>query len=92
MGVRESLMRLRGVFGGAGASYLGMAFFWACSMLTFRSTILLSGESATPGSQTLVVVLSFLANAGTLFAGSALVERKPDFVDKLPRWIHCLMV
>ena len=92
LGVRESLMRLRGVFGGAGAGYLGMAFFWACSMLTFRSTILLSGESATPGSQTLVVVLSFLANAGTLFAGSALVESKPDFVDKLPRWIPCLMV
>ena len=28
--------------------YLGLAFFWACSMLTFRSSILLTGESDVP--------------------------------------------
>ena len=30
--------------------HLGLAFFWACSMLTFRSSILLSGPVNTTGS------------------------------------------
>lgn len=30
--------------------YLGLAFFWACSMLTFRSAILLTGNADTPNS------------------------------------------
>ena len=45
--------------------YLGLAFFWACSMLTFRSAILLTGNADTPEFNTLVVVVSFLANMTT---------------------------
>ena len=46
--------------------YLGLAFFWACSMLTFRSSILLTGAADTPQYNTLIVVVSFLANMTVL--------------------------
>lgn len=57
--------------------YLGLAFFWACSMLTFRSSILLTGAADTPQYNTLIVVVSFLANMTVLLGVSALVERAP---------------
>ena len=52
--------------------YLGLAFFWACSMLTFRSSILLTGAADTPQYNTLIVVVSFLANMTVLLGVSAL--------------------
>lgn len=58
--------------------YLGLAFFWACSMLTFRSSILLTGAADTPQYNTLIVVVSFLANMTVLLGVSALVERAPE--------------
>ena len=60
--------------------YLGLAFFWACSMLTFRSSILLTGAADTPQYNTLIVVVSFLANMTVLLGVSALVERAPEKV------------
>ncbi|MFR7651158.1 MAG: LuxR family transcriptional regulator, partial [Eggerthella lenta] len=48
--------------------HVGLAFFWACSMLTFRSSILLQGPANTPELETLVVLVSFIANMTTLFA------------------------
>lgn len=66
--------------------HVGLAFFWACSMLTFRSSILLSGEANTPGFETLVVIVSFVANMTTLLALAAWVENDPDRIDRLPSW------
>lgn len=66
--------------------HLGLAFFWACSMLTFRSSILLSGPLNTTGYQTLVVIVSFVANMTTLFLIASRMERNPSFYDKLPAW------
>ena len=64
--------------------HLGLAFFWACSMLTFRSSILLSGPVHSTGYQTLVVIISFVANMTTLFVVASRMERDPSFYDKLP--------
>lgn len=64
--------------------HVGMAFFWACSMLTFRSSILLSGPLNTTGYQTLVVIVSFVANMTTLFFIASRVENNPTFYAKLP--------
>ena len=66
--------------------HVGMAFFWACSMLTFRSSILLSGEANTAGFETLVVIVSFVANMTTLLAVAAWVENDPDRIDRMPDW------
>ena len=63
--------------------HLGLAFFWACSMLTFRSSILLSGPVNTTGYQTLVVIISFVANMTTLFLVASRTERDHSFYDKL---------
>lgn len=89
--------------GGAGASparpgpalhprYLGLALFWACSMLTFRSSILLNGPADTPEFNTLVTVVSFLANMTTLLSISTLVESDPSNLAKLPPWLFCALV
>jgi len=48
--------------------HVGMAFFWACSMLTFRSSILLSGILDSPLPASIVTLISFTANMTTLFA------------------------
>ena len=64
--------------------HVGLAFFWACSMLTFRSSILLSGPVNTTGYQTLVVIISFVANMTTLFLVASRTERDHSFYDKLP--------
>ena len=66
--------------------HVGMAFFWACSMLTFRSSILLAGEANTPEWETIVVILSFVANMTTMLALAAWVENDPDSIDRLPSW------
>ncbi|WP_325063575.1 helix-turn-helix transcriptional regulator [Arabiibacter massiliensis] len=73
--------------------HLGLAFFWACSMLTFRSSILLSGPFDTTGHQTLVVIVSFVANMTTLFLVASRMERTPAFYDRLPApaFTACIM-
>ncbi len=72
--------------------YLGMACFWACSMLTFRSSILLTGEANSPECNTLVVIVSFLANMTVLLSISALVERASSSLTKLPAWLFCASI
>lgn len=72
--------------------YLGLALFWACSMLTFRSSILLNGPADTPEFNTLVTVVSFLANMTTLLSISTLVESDPNNLAKLPSWLFCTFV
>lgn len=71
------------------ARYMGLALFWACSMLTFRSSILLNGPTDTPEFNTLVTAVSFLANMTTLLSISTLVESNPDNLAKLPPWLFC---
>lgn len=66
--------------------HLGLAFFWACSMLTFRSSILLSGSANTPEYESLVVIVSFVANMTTMLAVAAWVENDPVRIDRLPIW------
>lgn len=72
--------------------YLGLALFWACSMLTFRSSVLLSGPADTPEFNTLVTVVSFLANMTTLLSISTIVESNPDNLAKLPAWVFCALI
>lgn len=55
---------------------VGMAFFWACSMLTFRSSVLLSGDLDTPLIQTIIVVASFTANMTVLILVSFWIESR----------------
>ncbi len=64
--------------------HVGMGFFWACSMLTFRSSILLSGNADSPSLATLVTVLSFVANMTALFLFAARAERSPHFYQRIP--------
>lgn len=72
--------------------HVGLAFFWACSMLTFRSSILLSGGANTPGHETFVVLVSFIANMTVLFAVAAFMERNPAVFDHLPGALFCACV
>lgn len=65
--------------------HLGMAFFWASSMLTFRSSILLSGNAGTPAIATMVTVVSFTVNMTVLFLLAARAERTPDFFAHIPQ-------
>ena len=44
------------------ARYLGLAVFWACSMLTFRSSITLSGQAQTPEMSTCLLYTSDAAD------------------------------
>ena len=69
--------------------HVGLAFFWACSMLTFRSSILLAGPANTPDYETFVVLASFIANMTTLFAMAAFMERDPSVFDRLPGRLFC---
>ena len=61
-------------------------------MLTFRSSILLQGPANTPELETLVVLVSFIANMTTLFAIAALMERDPHTFDRLPGWLFCAFI
>lgn len=72
--------------------HVGMAFFWACSMLTFRSSILLHGAANTPEYETFVVIVSFVANMTALFAIAAWMERDPTTFDRLPGGLFCASV
>ena len=72
--------------------HVGLAFFWACSMLTFRSSILLAGPANTPGYETFVVLVSFVANMTTLFAMAAFMERNPSVIDRLPGKLFCACI
>ncbi len=64
--------------------HVGMAFFWACSMLTFRSSILLSGILDSPLPASIVTLISFTANMTTLFAFASVAERNPLFFKRIP--------
>ncbi len=66
--------------------HVGMAFFWACSMLTFRSSILLSGEADTPEIGTIVTIASFVANMTVMLSVAGWVENDPKRIDRLPAW------
>ncbi|GAA6487722.1 hypothetical protein K270103H11_02890 [Gordonibacter urolithinfaciens] len=55
-------------------------------MLTFRSSILLSGAANTPEYESLVVIVSFVANMTTMLAVAAWVENDPVRIDRLPTW------
>ena len=61
-------------------------------MLTFRSSILLQGPANTPELETLVVLVSFIANMTTLFAIAAFMERDPHTFDRLPGWLFCAFI
>ena len=61
-------------------------------MLTFRSSILLQGPANTPELETLVVLVSFIANMTTLFAIAAFMERDPHTFDRLPGWLFCALI
>lgn len=72
--------------------HVGMGFFWACSMLTFRSSVLLSGAANTPEYESLVVIVSFVANMTAMLAVAAWVENDPVRIDRLPLWPSAALV
>lgn len=72
--------------------HLGLGFFWACSMLTFRSTFLLAESIITPETETFVVIVSFAVNAALLLGVSSLIEKNPKLYDKLPALLFVLFI
>ena len=72
--------------------HVGLAFFWACSMLTFRSSILLVGPANTPEFETLVVIASFVVNMTTLFAIASRIEQDPRSFERLPSGLFCASI
>ncbi|WP_439653129.1 helix-turn-helix transcriptional regulator [Raoultibacter phocaeensis] len=72
--------------------HIGLAFFWACSMLTFRSSILLVGSANTPEIETLVVIASFVVNMTVLFAIAARIEGNPHAFERLPAGLFCASI
>lgn len=63
--------------------HVGLAFFWACSMLTFRSSLLLEGLADNTSCQTLIVIVSFVSNMTTLFLIASRIERDPSYYNRL---------
>lgn len=78
----------RGIYG----CCLGLSFFWACSMLTFRSSILLVGVAESPEINTFVVIVSFIANTTILFGFSAFIEKAPQRLSKAPLTLFCALI
>ena len=72
-GIEEKLAMLR-------APLIKGAIFIVVGIIVFRSSILLTGAADTPQYNTLIVVVSFLANMTVLLGVSALVERAPEKV------------
>lgn len=81
---REARRSMRVVWKTLRLRHIGLAFFWACSMLTFRSTFLLGGSVGTPENATFVVIASFAFNVATLFLISSLLEQDPSRYEKIP--------
>ena len=64
--------------------YLGMGVFWACSMLTFRSSNMIPPNVDTPLYSSTLLFVSFGFNIMTMVAMSLAECRKPGTTDKLP--------
>lgn len=72
--------------------HVGMGVFWACSMLTYRSSLLISGTVDTPGFHMMATVLAFLANMTTLFLIASLVENRSALAKRLSGTLFCLAI
>lgn len=55
-------------------------------MLVFRSSVLLAGPLDTPRYATVLLFVSFTANATTLLALSSFAERSPQRFGRMPGW------
>lgn len=64
--------------------HLGMAFFWACSMLTFRSSSLLDASLDVPLYSTILVLTSFAFNIATMVIMSAKNIARPGWIERIP--------
>lgn len=72
--------------------HLGMGAFWACSMLTFRSTVMFHGAVDTPSLSALIVVTSFVANMTTLLLAASLIEHNPAVADRVRLPVFCALI
>jgi DNA-binding CsgD family transcriptional regulator len=61
-----------------------MGFFWACSMLCHRSSLLLPTNSQTSYLVSILVLVSFVTNITTMLSISAYLKNKPDRIGRIP--------
>lgn len=66
--------------------HLGLAFLWACVLLTFRSSVLLCSCIDTLSFATLVVMAGLACQSLVMVSIAALASRNPGLIDRLPAW------
>ncbi len=66
------------------ARYLGLGLFWACHMLTVRSSTLMHGSTASVAMATVCTIASFLSTMTALLLISSRIERDGAALTHLP--------
>lgn len=66
--------------------HVGLAFLWACTLLTFRSSVLLCSCIDTMSFATLVVMTGLACQGLVMISIAALGARNPGLIDRLPAW------
>lgn len=66
------------------ARYLGLGLFWACHMLTVRSSTLMHGSTASVSMATVCTISSFLSTMTVLLLLSSRIERDGSSLARLP--------
>ncbi|MEG2530860.1 MAG: LuxR family transcriptional regulator [Raoultibacter sp.] len=66
---------------------VGLAFFWACGLLTFRSSVLLCACIDTVAFSTLVVLVGLSAQIIVLLTIATMASRRPEVLSRLPGWL-----
>ncbi|MEG0071425.1 MAG: LuxR family transcriptional regulator [Raoultibacter sp.] len=66
---------------------VGLAFFWACGLLTFRSSALLCACIDTVAFSTLVVLVGLSAQIIVLLTIATMASRRPEALSRLPGWL-----
>ncbi|MDR1082994.1 MAG: hypothetical protein LBL27_03895, partial [Coriobacteriales bacterium] len=64
--------------------HLGMGFFWACSMLCHRSSLLLPQSSQSSYLVSTLVLFSFTVNIITMLSICAYLKNKPERIAQIP--------
>lgn len=71
--------------------HVGLGFFWACGMLTFRTSNLFANVDDIALVSTVLLLCSFGFNIVTMLALAWAEHRRPGFVEALPGWIFCVL-
>lgn len=66
--------------------HVGLAFLWSCTLLTFRSSVLLCNCIDTMSFATLVVMMGLASQGIVMISITALAARNPSLIKRLPAW------